>query len=128
MPKSILKHSKSVVDIKPPKSILKMSQSLTNIKKPCKKVSFVDSHTPDFKQQLMHECDRLLEMIDGSLHEGEEAWYWENNVEKGFPQYWTARKDFKLMVNKFHQLTFNDSFPINKVQQLFLQNFHNLFS
>ena len=76
----------------------------------------------------MHKCDRLLEMIDGSLHEGEEAWYWENDVEKGFPQYWTAREDFKLTVNNFHQITFNDSFQIDKVQQLFLQNFHNLFS
>ena len=76
----------------------------------------------------MRECDRLLEISDGSLHEGEEAWYWENDVEKGFPQYWTAREDFELTVNDFHQITFDDSFHIDTVQQLFLQNFHNLFS
>ena len=90
MPKSILKHSKSVVDMKPlkaPKSILKTSQSLTDIKRPRKKVSFVDTHTPKFKQRLIRECDRLLEMIDGNLREGEEAWYWKNDVEKDFPQY-----------------------------------------
>ena len=53
-----------------------MSKSLTDIKRPCEKVSFVDLHTPEFKQRLMRECDRLLEILDGSLHEGEEAWYW----------------------------------------------------
>ena len=57
-----------------------------------------------------------------------EAWYWEKDVEKGFPPYWMACEDFELTVNNFHQLTFDDSFRIDKVQQLFLWNFHNLFS
>ena len=105
-----------------------MSKSLTDIKRPCKKVLFVDSHTPEFKQRLMCKCNRLLDMIDGSLCEGEKAWYRENDVEKGFTQYWMAPEDFELTVNDFHQLTFDDSFQMDKVQQLFLQNFHNLFS
>ena len=123
MPKSILKHSKSVINIKPPKLILKMSKSLTNIKRPWKKVLFIDLHTLNFKQRLMHECDWLLDIING----GTGRMMWRNvSLNTGWLMrifsWWSMNSTNSRLMTHSQLTKFNNPFS-----KIFMIYFYKLF-
>ena len=83
MPRSILKHARSSIDIRPPQKTVTFSDDT--------KVPARLNRTEEEREYLLARIDWLLDRINGVL-EGpnvhRKAWYWANDFNNDFPQYY----------------------------------------